>query len=84
MPISVTLFPSLGSCCVAMFQERPHNEGVSVPLASKLAAFVHSKNSTGDIVPPTPEGTEQETASFLSTLKRESTTYHVVGYIENR
>lgn len=51
------------------------------PLAkcTDALAFVHGKNSTGDIVPPTQEVTEQGRASFLGTPKREKTAYNVVG-----
>lgn len=61
--------PVLGATLCDHVSGRPHNEDVSFPLANKVAAFADRKELYGDVVPLTPEGTEQGRALPPSILK---------------
>lgn len=72
------LFLSLGPYCVTTFLGRPHNEDVSLPPASKVAAFADRKELYRGHCPSDTGETEQGRASPPSILQTERRTEHGV------
>lgn len=76
MAILLTPFLSLGPYCVTVFWGRPHNEDVSLPPASKVAA--DRKELCQGRCPLPQEATEQGRALPPSILQTERITQHGV------